>query len=138
MLETLIAAILVMLVPSIISNYTMPGGIMGAMVLTKIITVLAILMITLLTNISRSIRFCRDNKGNITSWGISYGLKKGFWCGIIAVIVSIIISLIPALRTPFTVISFIPGLENMVDGFILSILYLLSYLTVAYPIWGSC
>jgi len=139
MLETLVAFILVMFVPTIIESYTMPGGLMGAIVLTKVVTVLAIMLITMLTNISRSYRFCdRDKDGNMESWGLSYGLKKGLLCGSIAVAGSLAIGFIPILRLPFTVISFIPGVGSMVDGFILSVLYLLSYMIFAYPIWGSC
>lgn len=139
MLETLVAAIMVMFVPTMLESYTMPGGLMGALVLTKVVTVLAIMLITMLTNITRAWRFCKRGKdGSIQSYGISYGLKKGFWCGAIAVAGATAIGFIPILRAPFTVISIIPGLGSMVDGFMLSILYLLSYMIIAYPIWGSC
>ena len=138
MIETLLATIGVFLSPMITESYTMPGGLVGGLLLGKLFTIGIIVLVTVATNIIRAWRYCRDSKGVVQSTGISWGIKKGLLCGIVATIASIIISFIPILRVPFTVISIIPGAESLVDGLILAVFYLLSYVAIAYPIWGVC
>lgn len=124
MLETLLATIGVMFTPMLTEGY--------------VFNLIVIVGITVVTNIVRAFRWCRDGKGRFESFGISYGIQKGVLCGVIAMAASMAVSFIPILRVPFTVISFIPGLGSMVDGFVLAVFYLLSYMMIAYPIWGSC
>jgi len=138
MIETLISSILVIFVPGLIEKFSMPGGLMVSMALSKLLTILVIVLITLVTNISKARRFCIDKDGKSKSWGISYGIKKGLMCGFIALLFTTIIGIVPILKIPFTLIRIIPFMGEHIDGFILSTFYLLSHILVAYPIWGSC
>jgi hypothetical protein len=138
MIETLLATIGVFMSPLLTESLTMPGGLVGALLLGKIATLGIIVIVTVITNIIRALRYCRDAKDEFESTGIAWGIKKGLLCGGIATIASIIISFIPILRAPFTIISFIPGAGSMVEGLILAVFYLLSYVMIAYPIWGVC
>jgi hypothetical protein len=133
--ETSLATIGVVFTP-MIAGLIQPqsGFIMGTVIKFAIIVV-----ITMITNMVRAYRYCeREKDGKIKSYGFSYGIKKGMLCGGIAIGASIIIGFIPILRIPFTIISFIPGLGSVVDGIILALFHLISYLAIAYPIWGSC
>lgn len=132
------ATVGVLLAPLINEHITLPGGLIANMLLGRLVILCLIIGVTVFTNMIRSFRYCRGDKGEIKSWGISWGIKKGITCGMIAIIASLIINMIPPLRIPFLIIGFIPGLGSMVDGFILSVFYLLSYVSVAYPIWGVC
>ena len=139
MLETLLSTIAVMFAPSMVSGMSLPGGFIGSMVLGKLMVLGVIIVISIIANIVRALRYCRDKKGNFASTGISYGFQKGLTCGLFGLIVSTIVGFVPILRVPFTVIAFIPGMSEMVDGFIIAIGYLLSYMFIAFPIWGgSC
>lgn len=132
MIETLLSTLAVMAVPSITSNWAMPGGILGAMFLGYFVNLFLIIVVTVVFNVIRAWRYCDD------SVGVVDGLKKGLLCGTVATVGSIVVTYIPALKLPFTIISLIPGLNSMVDGFVLSVFHLLSYLFIAYPIWGAC
>lgn len=138
MFETLLATIGVLFTPTMTKGVSLPGGLVASMVLGYLLNLAVIVGITLITNIVRALRWCRDDEGNFKSFGISYGIKKGILCGCFAIVASIAVAFIPVLRVPFTVISFIPGLGSMIDGFVLAITYLFSYVSIAYPIWGSC
>ena len=138
MLETLLATIGVMLAPILTGGVVLPGGFILSIILGYLMNLGIIIGITIVTNIIRAFRYCRDEKGEFSSYGIFNGVKKGLLCGSVAIVASIVVSLIPVLRIPFTIISFIPGLASMIDGFILAFFYLLSYIAIAYPVWGSC
>lgn len=148
MLETLAAAIGTMMVPSIIINYNTTTDLLYSVLFDKLGVIFLITLITVVTNVVRAWRFCteeeKDKDGKPTgkivhkSYGISYGIKKGILCGSLCMVGEIILSLIPELKVPFEIIEFIPGLGSMVDGFVLAVFYLVSYVLVAYPIWGSC
>lgn len=138
MLETLVATIGVMLSPMLTEGLVAPGGLVLSMVLGRIVNLSIIVVITVVTNIIRSLRWCRGDDGSVQSYGAEFGIKKGIVCGLAALGGAFVVSLIPVLRIPFTVISFIPGLGSLVDGIILAFFYLLSYLMVAHPIWGAC
>jgi hypothetical protein len=137
-METLFATIGVFVSPKVLEYVPLPGGFITGLILNKIFLLLMIVVITLITNIIRSIRYCRDEKENVTSYGAMLGLKKGLTCGAVAMFISMLLGFIPILKWPFAIISFIPGLSGYVDGFILAVFYLLSYFAVAYPIWGWC
>ena len=138
MLETFLAFIGTLFAPSIVDGMEMPGGMIGALILPKLAVLGVIVGITVVTNIIRALRYCRSKEGKFKSLGIKYGIYKGLICGGIATVALTIISYIPVLRIPFTIISFIPYVGTMIDGFILGIFYLISYMLFAYPIYGSC
>lgn len=139
MIETLLALIGVTFTPQIAQMLSpVSSGLVGGLVMDKLIILALIIAITIVTNIIRALRYCRDNKGGFASTGIWYGFKKGLTCGLIALIAYIIIGFVPILATPFLVLSFIPGLGNLINGIILAFFYLLGYMFVAYPIWGVC
>ncbi len=104
----------------------------------KLVIFLLIVAITLVTNIIRALRYCRDSHGSFASTGIWYGLKKGLVCSLGSLIPYTILGLVPVLRIPFAIIGLIPYMGSLVNGFILAFFYLLSYVIFAYPIWGVC
>jgi hypothetical protein len=133
MLETLLATIAVLIMPSLLTSYVFPGGLIGSIIIERFAWFGAIFFITFLSNIPRALRHCKEN-----SWGINYGIKKGILCGIVSLIGWLIINLIPPLKKIFLIASFIPYVGTMIDGLILSFFYFLSYGIFAYPIWGAC
>lgn len=133
MIESLLSTLGVLFVPDYVAGLTMPGGILGEILLSNIVVVLLIALITTIMNMVRAYRYCKED-----SLGIEFGLRKGLTAGTVAVIGSILVGLIPILRLPFTIISFIPGLDTMVSGIVLALCYLIGYYSVAYPIWGNC
>jgi hypothetical protein len=107
----------------------------GGVFMNKTYMVLLIILVTMVANIVRALRYCKDKP---KSWGINYGWKKGLVAGIIAVVILQFIQLNPEFETPFLVLSFLPGIGSMIDGIILMTGYLAGYL-MSYPIWGgSC
>ena len=138
MLETILAFIGTLFAPTIVDGLEMPGGIVGALILPKLAVLGVIVGITMVTNVVRALRHCRTKEGKFKSIGIKYGIYKGLICGGIATVALTLISFVPILKIPFTIISFIPYVGTMIDGFILGIFYLISYMLVAYPMYGSC
>jgi hypothetical protein len=139
MLEMFLALLGVLFSPQMAEALLPRLGIgLTAIFMDKVVIFCLIIAITLVTNIIRALRYCRDKKGGIASLGIWYGIKKGIVCGFGSLIPYIIIGLVPVLRVPFTVIGLIPYLGSIVNGLILSFFYLLSYVIFAYPIWGVC
>ena len=129
MIETLLSAMGVMFTPTIVENLALDQkfelGMVSSLIAQNGAILGIIVLITLLFNIIRAFRFCpRD--------------KKGLLCGIIAMCALVAVGFVPVLKIPFTVIGFIPGLANYVDGFILAVIYLFSYIFFAYPIWRAC
>jgi hypothetical protein len=137
-METLLAFTGVLFTPTLSTYVSVGEGFFSTLVGAKFLYIGIIVLITLLTNIVRALRYCRGEKGEFSSFGISYGLKKGLLCGIFAVVGLLATYFIPILRLPFTVASLIPGVGDALDGFIMAIFYLFSYVAIAYPIWGAC
>ena len=138
MLETFLAFIGTLFAPTLVDGLEMPGGIIGALILPKLAVLGVIVGITVVTNIVRALRHCRTKQGKFKSIGIKNGIYKGLICGGIATAALTLISFVPILKVPFTIISFIPYVGSMIDGFILGIFYLISYMLFAYPIYGAC
>lgn len=137
-METLVAFLGVLFTP-VLSTYVPVGeGFFSTLVGGKFVYLAIIVAITLFTNIIRALRYCRGDKGEFNSSGISYGLKKGILCGLFAVVGLLLTYFIPILRMPFSIASFIPGVGQSLDGFIMAVFYLFSYVAIAYPIWGAC
>lgn len=137
MIETLVAMIGVMFAPMFAKSLSLPGGFVANMLFNKLVILVVTVVYTIGTNVIRAYRYCRSKE---KSRGISYGLKKGLVCGVVAILASMAIKYIPALQTPFSIVeNFIPGYgSSLLDGVILSFFYLISYMVIAYPIWGSC
>ena len=57
MIETLLATIGVFLSPIITESYTMPGGLVGGLLLGKLFTIGIIVLVTVATNIIRAWRY---------------------------------------------------------------------------------
>jgi len=130
MLELFLSFLSVAFIPKITTNLILSNGadpFMGYMV-----NFLLILIVSIIINIIRAWRYCKD------TYGISYGFFKGLLCGGVATAGSILVQFVPILKAPFFVISMIPFLSSMVDGVVLGTFYLLGYLFLAYPIFGSC
>lgn len=138
MLETFVAFIAVMFAPHMTASIAAAKGIALSMVMDKLILFGLIVLITIITNIIRALRYCRSSSGWPQSTGIWYGLQKGIICGFGSLIPYLIIGFVPVLAVPFGIIALIPGLSEFVNGFILSVFYLLSYAIFANPIYGSC
>ena len=138
MIETFLATLGVAYAPTLVDGMEMPGGIIGSLLLPRLYILGFIVAITIVTNVVRALRWCRNKQGKYKSTGVLYGLYKGLIAGGFSVIAYTIVTFIPVLRIPFTVISFIPYIGTMVDGFIMSIFYLIGYLMFAYPFFGSC
>ena len=137
-METFLAFLGVLFTPVLSTYVPVNDGFFSTLVGSKFLYIGIIMAVTLLTNIIRAMRYCRGHKGEFNSFGISYGLKKGLLCGIFAVVGLLATYFIPFLRLPFTIASFIPGVGESLDGFIMAIFYLFSYVAIAYPIWGAC
>lgn len=139
-METFLATLCVLAVPIVTEMFEMPGGFIGALVLPNIIYFVAIVLITMLTNISRAIRLCKRGKKEWKEglWGIKYGARKGLVVASVATLGSFIVNKIPFLKIPFMLLSFIPYVGTMINGIILSFFYLFGYVAIAHPIWGYC
>jgi hypothetical protein len=127
-METLLASIAVLFVPNV-SQQLVPG------IMTYFMNILFIMLITLITNMVRAYRHC-DSKDH--SYGVEYGIKKGLTTGIASNMFLLLLDTVPKLRMPLAALSYIPVLSNMIDGMVLSLSYMVSYYTMAWPVWGSC
>ncbi len=99
---------------------------------------LVVFAITYVMGIIRSFRFCRDDKGNVKSYGLYSNMIKGIILGLIAISVIVAIVFIPILKTPLIIMSFIPGVSAAADGILVALSYILFYFSLIYPIWKSC
>jgi len=99
---------------------------------------LVVFAITYVMGIIRSLRYCRDDKGKIKSYGLYSNMIKGIILGIISIIVILSILFIPILKTPLLIMSFIPGISAAADGILVALSYTLFYFSLIYPIWKSC
>lgn len=131
MLETLLATIGVMFTP-------MLSGSGGIGPLSLILNFSGIVGITVITNIIRALRACRDNNGNIKSYGILYGIMKGMLCGGVTMGLYIAVMIVPIFRVLLMAMGRIPLLGSMIDGLVLAFFYVLSYIYLASPLFGPC
>lgn len=131
MIETWMSALGVVFTPTIIDSMNLPAS----YIFGYFYYWLFIILITTIINMIRAYRYCKKGKN---SWGVEYGYKKGALCGGVAVATSIVTGFIPPLKLPFMILSFIPFIGGLVDGFIMALGYMISYMMMAYPIWGSC
>jgi len=131
MLELLASLFVIILIPTMISELNLPIPLLHGIV-SNFYYLLFIMVVTLLANMVRAFRYCKESK----SYGVKSGLKKGLLAGIITVLISIIMKAIPVLEAPLLSLSFIPILGGMIDGLALMVGYL-----VGYPIsmfFGDC
>jgi len=131
MLELFLSFLSVAFIPKITTNLILSDG--ADLFMGYLVNFVLILIVSILINIIRAWRYCEED-----SYGISYGFFKGLMCGGVATAGSILVQFVPILKAPFFIISMIPYLASMVDGVVLGTFYLLGYLFLAYPIFGSC
>lgn len=131
MIETLLASVGAGFAPEI--AHMLPEadvGLIGTMILHKLSILAVIVAVTVVTNVVRALRYCRDSKQEFKSSGILWGVKKGLTAGILS------------MGTVLTM-AFIPVVNGLVAsqigaGISLGMSYLFWYMTVAYPTWGVC
>lgn len=138
MLETFLSALSVFFVPTIVDKIPMPQalGFIGSFIASKFLIVVFAVIITILFNIMRHHRdpqcIKRDSKG------VSTGFKKGLLSGIFGISAMTLVKFIPPLEEFFEILSFIPVIGDMVDGWIMALYYTVGYLFIAWPVWGPC
>lgn len=123
-----------------LSTYLIPEGlgVMGSMFVPALIVAGLIVVLTWLTSIIRSIRYCRDDKGNIQSYGLGTGLAKGLIIASFCIVFLLAVQFIPFLKVPLKVLSLIPGFGEAGDGVVVLLGYMFAYFAIVYPVYGSC
>ena len=133
------------LAPAVAYLWVMPSlqlSAVGSMFMPYPIIMGIIIAITLVTNIVRSLRYCRTKKGQLKSFGIRYGISKGIIISIIAALGYTLFNFIPILKAPLTVLRALPfdsavALTAAIDGIVVAVGYLFGYM-ILYPFYGSC
>jgi hypothetical protein len=124
MIEFIVSIILVFFVPTVVGHY-LPEGSSGFK--TNGSFVLVIILINMVMNMIRAYRYCTKEK----SWGISNGFKKGLLTGLTAVGLMIFLE-----KFPETALE-VKALGEEGPPILMAAGYFLSYMLIAYPIWGG-
>jgi hypothetical protein len=145
MFESFLSFLLVLFTPKLSKVYlgTVDPGftIDAALIKRYIIYIIILFTITFLMNIPRARRYCIDKQtGESRSWGLSNGASKGLLTSIVSIFFLILLTRVfPIINFATSLVSsFIMDGYVIAEGIVLSLLYLIVYSSIAYPIWGSC
>lgn len=125
-METILATFGVLMAPTVLARVPIPGGFIGSFLFSKVFVLGAIIFITTVTNIIRSMRLCDKYD---TSTALITGILKGFILGIASIMGHIFIGFIPPFKaTTMLLLSLVPGFSEMFDGAVLAGSYVLANL----------
>lgn len=134
-METLTAIIGAGFTPYLSKSYLPSTSLLGDSITPYVMMFLTLVGVTWITSIIRSWRYCRDNKGNVKSYGFGSGLAKGLILATICIGTALIVQALPMLQMPLKVIPFIGDATETV---VIVLAYMLFYFALVYPIYGSC
>lgn len=130
-METLIALIGAGFTPYIATNYLPSTGLLNDAIMPFVMMFAVLLVVTWVTSIIRSLRYCKDKK----SYGVWSGLKKGLILGSICSVLLYLVKVMPFFQAP---LKLVPFAGSYLDSGVLVLTYMVFYLSLIYPIYGSC
>lgn len=134
-METLTAIIGAGFTPYLSKSYLPSTTMLGDTITPYAMMFLTLVGVTWITSIIRSWRYCRDNKGNVKSYGLGSGLAKGLILATICIGLVVLVQMLPVLQMPLKIIPFIGEATETV---VILLAYILFYFALIYPIYGSC